>query len=329
MGQEKMNTTLATISVPVTIGIDIAKLHLDVHVLPERLVRPFSNDPDGIAALIAWITPMRPGRIVFEATGAYHHRLERALHHEGLPSVKINPLQARRFAQASGTRAKTDPVDAAMLARFGATLQPDIAPARDPAIDDLQELHTARRALVKDRTAALNRGKTLSLDLLKQHNQQQLAQINAQIAAIEREMLKRQAAHARLQRRLTILLSIPGLGAITASALLIEMPELGTLDPKQAASLAGLAPITRQSGAWQGKSFIQGGRAGLRHALYMPALVAIRFNPDLKVKYQALRQAGKPAKVALVAVMRKLLLLANALLRDDRLWGKQAPGMTL
>ena len=326
MGQEKMNTSLATISAPVTIGIDIAKPHLDVHVLPERLVRRFSNDRDGIAGLIAWITPMRPGRIVFEATGAYHRRLERALHQADLPSVKINPLQARRFAQASGTRAKTDPVDAAMLARFGATLQPDIAPAPDPALDALQELHAARQALVKDRTAALNRGKTLSLALLKQQNQRRLLQINAQIAAVDREILKRQAAHGGLQRRFTILMSIPGLGAITASALLVEMPELGTLEPKQAASLAGLAPITRQSGAWHGRSSIQGGRAGLRRALYMPALVAIRFNPDLKATYQALRQAGKPAKVALVAVMRKLLLLANALLRDDRAWSKQAPG---
>jgi transposase len=320
MGQEKMSQIVASTATDVTIGIDISKHHLDVHVFPEGLVHQFTNDRTGHAQLIAWIAPRRPTRVVFEATGAYHRGVERALAKAALPGVKVNPWQARRFAEASGRRVKTDPVDAAMLARFGATLQPDIRSVPDPAIDSLAELLAARRALVKDRTAALNRGKTLTLALLKRQNLQRLKQIEAQIADIDREHAAVLAKQDVLKARFDILLSIPGLGPVTALAMLIDMPELGTMDAKKAASLGGLAPITRQSGNWQGKSHIQGGRAQLRQTLYMPALVAIRFNPPLKATYLALRKAGKPAKVAIVAVMRKLLIIGNALLRDNRRW---------
>ena len=320
MGQEKMSIPLSPTTADVTIGIDISKDHLDVHAHPEGSVQQFANDCAGHAKLIAWITPKQPTRIVFEATGAYHRGLQKALANAALPGVKINPWQARRFAEATGCRAKTDAVDAAMLARFGATLQPEVRPAQDPAIDSMAELLAARRALVKNRTAALNRSKNLTLALLKRQNQQQLKQIEAQIKDIDREQATLVAKQDRFKARFDILLSIPGLGAVSALAMLIDMPELGTMDAKRTASLGGLAPITRQSGNWQGKSCIQGGRAQLRQALYMPALVAIRFNAPLKATYLALRQGGKPAKVAIVAIMRKLLIIANALLRDNRIW---------
>jgi transposase len=320
MGQEKMSQSLSPSPAQVTIGIDISKDHLDVHVHPEASSQQFTNDRTGHARLISWIKPKQPVRIIFEATGAYHRALQKALAEAALPGVKINPWQARRFAEATGKRVKTDPLDAAMLARFGATLQPDIPPARDPTIDSLAELLTARRALVKDRTAALNRGKNLTLPLLKRQNLEQLRQIDAQIEAIDREQATLVAKQQSLKARFDILLSIPGLGAVSVLAMLIDMPELGSLQPRQAASLSGLAPLTRQSGNWQGRSCIQGGRAALRQALYMPALVAIRFNPPLKAKYLALRKAGKPAKVAIVAVMRRLIIIANALLRDHRMW---------
>ena len=320
MGQEKMSIAVAHATDQITLGIDISKDHLEVHLHPERIVKQFANDRKGIAKLIAWITPRQPTRIIFEATGAYHRALEMALGNAALPAVKINPLRARRFADATGKRVKTDPIDAAMLARFGYTMQPDIPPARDETIDNLAELLAARRALVKDRTAALNRSKMLTLALLKRQAAQRLSQIETQIEAIDRKQAAIVAAHESLKARSDILVSIPGLGAATACALLIDMPELGGMDAKQTASLAGLAPVTRQSGNWRGKSFIQGGRATLRQALYMPALVAIRFNPPLKAKYLALRAAGKPAKVAIVAIMRKLLIIANALLRDNRNW---------
>jgi transposase len=319
-GQEKMSHPMAQASDEITIGIDISKEHLDIHLLPERIVRQFTNDREGHGKLMAWAAPYQPARIVFEATGRYHRALEMALGKAGLPAVKINPLQARRFAEATGKRVKTDPIDAAMLARFGAVMRPEIPSAKDETIDMLAELLTARRGLVKDRTAAANRGKSLTLAMLKRQCQQHRKQIDSQIEAIDREWMSVLAANPALKARLDILLSIPGVGPATAIALLVDMPELGTMDAKQAASLAGLAPVTRQSGTWKGKSFIQGGRASIRHAIYMPALVAIRFNPQLKEKYEALRRAGKLANVAIVAIMRKIVIIANALIRDDRKW---------
>ena len=321
MGQEKMSQPIAPADVEVTIGIDISKQTLDAHLWPDGDIRQFANDRKGHTGLIAWAAPHQPARLVFEATGSYHRALEMALGKAGLPAVKVNPLQARRFAEATGKRAKTDPVDAAMLARFGATLRPDIPPAKDETIDRLAELLAARRALVKDRTAAANRAKILTLALLKRQSTQHLAQIESQIGAIDQAWKSILDRCPALRARLDILLSIPGIGPATAIALLIDMPELGTMDAKQAASLAGLAPMTRQSGTWRGKSFIRGGRAALRQAIYRPALVAIRFNPPLKEKYEALRAAGKPAQVAIVAIMRKPIITANALIRDKREWG--------
>jgi transposase len=325
MGWEKMTKMLPQSAAPVTIGIDISKHTLDTHLYPQGLTQQFSNDPEGHRKLIAWAACKQPDHIIFEATGAYHRALEMALGKAGLPAVKINPLQARRFSEATGKRAKTDPVDAAMLARFGAALPPDIPRARDETIDRLAELFAARRALVKDKTAILNRHQGLTLALLKRQCDQRLKQIEADIDAIDKECKSILTANKTLKTRFDILLSVPGLGLVTALALLIDMPELGTpelgtMDAKQAASLAGLAPVTRQSGTWRGKSVIQGGRAPLRQAIYMPALVALRFNPPLKQKYEALRKAGKPAKVAIVAIMRKIIVLANALLKNGKTW---------
>jgi transposase len=307
---------------PSIIGIDISKDRLDVHRLPDGAAKRFTNDMAGHAALLDWLAQTRVARIVYEPTGAYHRALEQALAAKGLPLAKVNPRQARRFAEATGKLAKTDRADAAMLARMGLALAPDTRPLPSQILRDLKELHLARQALMKDWTAAKNREKSLRLPLLKRQNQKRQRQIETQIAAVEAEIASRIAANAELAERLAILESIPGIAKITACALLIEMPELGTLDGKQAASLAGLAPITRQSGRWTGRAFIRGGRASLRQALYMPALVATRFNPQLKAKYHQLITAGKPTKVALTAIMRKLIVLANALLRQRRNWAE-------
>ena len=175
---------------------------------------------------------------------------------------------------------------------------------------------------MKDRTATNNRAKTLTIDLLKRQAAQRLRQIALQLDALDAQARAMIAHDPVLARRLAILTSIPGLGEITAIALIADMPELGSMDPKQAASLAGLAPVARQSGTWRGKSFIRGGRAHLRQALYMPALVAARFNPDLRARFNTMIAAGKPAKVAITALMRRLVVLANALLRDDRTWAE-------
>ena len=307
-------------SIPQTAGIDIAKDHLDVCLCPDGATRHFPNDAKGHRALIAWLAAYSIQRVVFEATGAYHRTLERCLAASGLPLAKINPRHARRFAEALGQLAKTDRLDAALLARFGALLEPPIRPVLSPSLDAMKELLVARQALMKDRTAALNRQKIVRSPLLRRHLDQRLRQIARQLAAVDAQLQSLCLADAALAPRLAILMSIPGIAQATALSLLVEMPELGSLDQRQAASLAGVAPMARDSGTSRGRRTIGGGRANVRQALFMPALVAARFNPDLEAKYRALLAAGKPAKVALTAIMRKLIILANALLRDQRNW---------
>jgi transposase len=309
----------------VTIGVDISKDRLDVFLFPDNRSMQFTNAADGFEALIKWLDSRSGARIIYEATGPYHRAFERALAGEGLPLCKVNPKQARRFAEATGRLAKTDRVDAAMLARMGVALQTDLIEPVNQAIDEMRELLLARRALVKDRTAAKNRGHRLRSKLLKAQNATRLQQIETHLRAIDNALKSLAESNDPLKPQLDILVSIPGIAANTALCLLIDMPELGKMNNKQASALAGLAPMTRQSGKWSGKAWIMGGRSNLRQALYIPALVACRFNPDLKAKYDALRKAGKPAKVAIAAVMRKLLILANACLRRQGKWHQITP----
>jgi transposase len=288
-----------------TIGIDISKDTLDAHRPGTGETAQFPNSPAGLRALRRWIGAEMPDLVVFEATGACHAPLERSCAGV-LPLVKVNPLQARRFAQACGTRAKTDAVDARVLAMMGAAL--NLVPDRvgDENQPELKELQVARTALIKERTRLLNRLKTQTIALTRRQTKARIAQVKRQITELESALLSLLKECPKRARALDILCSIPGLGRVTAVAILIECPEIGTMGRKQIASLAGLAPMTRQSGQWRGKAFIQGGRKFLRDALYMPALVAARYNPDLQQKYQTMIQAGKPAKVVLTALMRKL-----------------------
>ena len=302
-----------------SIGVDISKSHLDVFRLEDGAARRFENSAAGFRALARWLGKAPVARIVFEPTGPYHKAFEAALG-ETFPLVKVNPLQARRFAEAHGTRAKTDVVDARMLARMGAAfdLEPQAPCSKETLV--LKELHVARAGLIKDRTRLRNRAQTQDVAILKRQTKARLAQVERQIAELDAEIAALIEAHQTTARNRDILCSMPGIGTVTAAAVLTLMPEIGALDRKQVASLTGLAPSTRQSGQWQGKAFIGGGRKPLRDALYMPALVAMRFNPDLKARYEHLRAAGKPAKVAIVAVMRKLIEMANALVKADRKW---------
>jgi len=307
-----------------TIGVDISKATLDAHRLSDSAAAQFSNDEAGFRALTAWLKGGDIARIVYEPTGPYHRDFEVALR-KGFPLTKVNPLQARRFAQSLGTRAKTDAVDARMLAMMGAALSLPPQPQMSGIQRDLKELHIARLALLKDRTRTLNRQGALTLGLLKRQAKARLKQLGAQLEAVDKAITDRLQSSPKTARATEIICSIPGLSKVSAAALLTKMPELGTLNNKQVSSLAGLAPMTRQSGQWRGKSFIGGGRKLLRNALYMPALVAMRHNPDLKSKYTALIGTGKPAKVALVALMRKLIILVNTLIREDREWEKNRP----
>ena len=309
-----------------TIGIDISKAHLDVFRLSDEQYARFDNTQDGHKALLAWLgKPENVDCIVYEPTGRYHRAIETLLSRQAYPLVRVNPLQARRFAQAMGVRAKTDKVDARMLASMGRALPKDERAIPSEKHNELKELQIARQALIKDRTAARNRGYGLSLKLLKRQNIKRLKQIQKDIEAIEAAMKDIMADDPKLNRHLDILCSIPGISTISAQAILVEMPEIGTLSPAAVTSLAGLAPFARESGQYKGKRFIYGGRKYLREALYMPALVASRYNPDMKHFYKRLTGKGKPGKLALTAVMRKLIILANALIKQDRMWTEIRP----
>ena len=303
-----------------TVGIDISKAHLDAHAAPEGRTARFSNDAIGFRKLIAWIGP-ETARVAYEPSGPWHRDFEDALLKAGLPLYSINPYHVRCFARSRGRRAKTDAVDAQTLATMAEAID-DLRPtaAKSSRDRDLSELHLVRDALVNDRKAIGNRGKHLRYPVAKQLNKRRLDQIERQLKRVEAEIRKLLEGRKDLKRRFEILTSIPGVSNVTAAGLIVLMPELGTLTGPRAASLAGLAPVTRESGAWKGRSFIQGGREKVRRLLYMPAVAAIRCNPDLGAKYTALRDAGKPAKVAITAVMRKLIVLANVLVQQDRLW---------
>ncbi|HEX4301850.1 MAG TPA: IS110 family transposase [Rhizomicrobium sp.] len=315
-----MDLTLAQ-----NVGVDISKDFLDVAFYPASQTQRFANDAKGLRALVKYLKPLQVKRVVFEATGAYHRLFERTLAQAGLPMVKVNPRQARSFREALGKLAKTDRCDAAMLAHMGASLALEPRPVVSKTLDEMKELLKARDALIKDRVAALNREKTALSALVKTQNVARLRQIASQIKAIDQRQKELRRTDPDLSEPFDILKSIPSFGDVTANALLIEMSELGSLNEEQASSLSGLAPVANDSGKSSGRRSIRGGRARVRSALYMAALSAIRFHPEYSVKYKAMIKAGKPAKVALVAIMRKLLILANALLRDRRKWTRSAP----
>ncbi len=302
-----------------SIGIDISKDHLDVHRLSDGVARQFKNTKMGFRALRQWIGPDHPARVVYEPTGAYHGAFEQACAGH-LPLVKVNPLQARRFAQSCGVRAKTDAVDARMLAAMGAALilQADAPVAKDQ--HKIKELQLARSALVKDKTRLQNQLSQQNHPLARRLTRARLRQVKTHLQQIDMALRKQLQACPKRRRSLTLIKTIPGIGDVVANTLLAEMPEIGTLTKKAVASLAGVAPMTRQSGRWKGRDSISGGRKPLRDALYMSALVAIRHNPEMVLQYTKLKTKGKPAKVAIVAIMRKIIIIANTLVKEDRKW---------
>lgn len=302
-----------------TIGVDISKDKLDVHRLRDGTFAQFPNTKGGFTALRRWIGTVMPTRVVYEPTGAYHGAFEVALA-DHLPLVKVNPKHARRFAESRGNLAKTDRADARVLAQMGAahTLAPDTPAAKDRPL--LRELQSARTALVKEKVRVQNQLEKQGYTLTRKLSGRRLKLLEAQIVELDQAIRAQIETCPIRQRALQVIESIKGIGKVAAATIVIEMPEIGRLRKKAVAALAGVAPMTRQSGRWRGQAFIQGGRKPLRDALYMPALVAIRFNPDLKAQYDTMKAAGKPSKVAIIAVMRKLLILANTLVRENREW---------
>lgn len=305
-----------------TIGIDISKDTLDAYWLSNREHRQFCNDITGVKALTIWAHEAGIDRVIFESTGVYHRLIETALAQHGISFARVNPRQARRFCEGAGQLAKTDRVDAAMLARMGALLELKADQPKSETLQDLKQLATARQGLLKDRTAAKARLAATTHSLLSQQIKRRLKQIERDLTQVAQAIDAIVAADEDLAARAEILTSIPGIAKVTACAILTDMPELGQMTGKQAAKLAGLAPISRQSGKWQSKERIQGGRASIRKAIYLPAVVATRFNPDMKTKYEQLISTGKCKKLAITAVMRKLIVMANALIRDGRKWNE-------
>lgn len=301
------------------VGIDVSKAQLDVCLWPEGEARGFANDPQGLRDLVRWLRCKKPQAVGFEASGGYERALLAALCKADLPARRVNPARLRQFARAAGVFAKNDRIDAAMIARFCATL-PQREVHHDPALAELAELVTARRQLVEERTRCTNQASQTRIAILGRIAAQRIKRLSAEIALVEAEIARLVAANPELAQRQTIMRSVPGIGAATAATLTAFMPELGTMNARQAAALIGVAPFDCESGAFKGKRRIIGGRKPPRDALYMAALVASRKNYLMAVFYQRMCNAGKPPKVALVAIMRKLITTLNAMIKNNQTW---------
>jgi transposase len=304
----------------VYVGIDVCKVWLDVYVHPFGHAFRVSNDLVGFRALRKKLAPHAVALIVMEATGKYHRQAQRTLHAAGFRVAIVNPLRSRLFAEALGALAKTDKIDAKLLAILGQSLEPKALPPSSETIEELQEIVRARYSATADLTALTNRLGETKAAFLRRELKRQAKSLTARIKRFEAEIISRIKGDEALLRRYEILLSIPGIGPIAAATLLVELCELGQVSKKAIALLAGLAPLADDSGDTKGARHIRGGRAHARLALYMPAVAAIRYDAGFKAFYQRLLAANKKPKQALTAVMRKLLVLANALIRHDRIW---------
>ena len=301
------------------VGIDVSKDRLDVALRPSGEAFDVPRNAAGLDALAERLQPLAPSIVALEATGGFEQVAAAALAAAGLPVVVVNPAQVRAFAQALGQRAKSDPIDAAIIAHFAEATRPEVRPLPDEATRLLGDLVTRRRQIItmigaeKQREKRATRRTGKSIARLVKALEKELASVDTDIDdAVRGSPVWRQKED--------LLASVPGVGPVIARTLIAELPELGRLDRRQVAALAGLAPFTRQSGQWRGKSFIGGGRTSVRTALFMGAMVAKRHNPVLKAFFDRLVAAGKPKMVALVAVARKLLTILNAIIRDQKPW---------
>lgn len=304
----------------ITVGIDVSKARLDVYVHPSGAVFSLGNDDAGLAELVAHLGPINPDCIGLEATGGYEKLAAASLAELGLPVVVLNPAQVRHYAKAVGWRAKTDSIDARLIALFVAATTPELRTLPDAQSALLAALMARRRQLMGMLVAEKNRQGRLPPGKVRLSVARIIAALNAELAALDTDLGQIIEDSPVWRDKQDLLASVPGIGDKIARALLADLPELGQLDRRAIAALAGLAPFTRQSGQWRGKSFIAGGRAAPRSALFMGALVATRHNVPLKAFYQRLVAAGKPKRVAIIATARKLLTILNAIIRDNKPW---------
>jgi transposase len=304
------------------VGIDASKAWLDVASTPISTSFRVANNKKGHQALVKKLSGFQVAAVVIEATGKYHRGVQLFLHERGMPVCVVNPYRSRKFADALGELAKTDKIDAMVLARYAELVGPEAQVPASKAVAEMAELIHARNTAVAAQTALRNRlGAALS-SLLKREIRILLRSGAAHVKRLEKAIRAVITDNPELARRFRILTSIPGIGPIAAAGLVGMMAELGTLSSKQVAALVGVAPMNWDSGEMRGRRAIKGGRPAVRRLIYMAALSAVvrGANPDLKAFYEQLRRRGKPSKVAIVAAMRKLVILANTLVAQDRPW---------
>ena len=308
-----------------SVGIDVSKCWLDVHVSPADERLRVANNCAGIRQLKRWLSHFDLALIAIEATGKWHRHVHRSLVASSIRVALIDPLRVRRFAQAQGILAKTDRLDARVLALFAAMMNPSVRAPAPQIMAELAELVVARASAVEAQTALKNQRGAAEGKFLKRQLERRIDRAAKDIAALESEILRRIKTDNGLARRYAILTSIPSFGFAAAATLIACLAEIGGATAKQIGMLAGVAPIADQSGERDGVRVIWGGRPAVRRILYLAALSATRFNADMKAFYQRLRARGKPPKLALIAVARKLVILANTLISEDRTWQLRMP----
>jgi transposase len=303
----------------VYVGIDVSKDRLDVYVEPSGESFAVVRDGDGLASLIERLRPLAPRLVAVEATGGFEVVVAAAVGGAGLPLAIVNPAQVRHYAQALGKRAKTDKLDAAVIARFAAATQPEVRPLPDEATRLLADLVARRRQIVVMIGAERQRTKRLP-GRLQTSCERVIRVLEKELATLDQEIDTSVRGTPAWRANEDLLASVPGVGPVVARTMIAELPELGQLDRRRIASLVGVAPFTRQSGQWRGKAFIAGGRRSVRAILFLATMAAVRHNPVIRAFRQHLVDAGKPKMVAMVACMRKLLTILNAILRDQKPW---------
>jgi transposase len=304
----------------IIVGIDVSKDRLDVAVRPGGEVFAVERNAAGLELLVARLKELSLHIVALEATGGFETVVAAALAAAGLPVVIVNPAQIRDFAKAIGQRAKTDPIDAAVIAHFTEATKPEPRPLPDQATRLLADLVARRRQIIEMIVAERQREKRIAIPRLKKSITRLLKALEKELATVDTDIDDAVRGSPAWREKEDLLASVPGVGPAIARTLIAELPELGQLGRKEIAALAGLAPFTRQSGQWRGRSFIGGGRTTVRSAVFMGAMVGKKHNPVLKAFFDRLIAAGKPKMVALIAVARKLLTILNAILRDNRPW---------
>jgi transposase len=303
------------------VGIDVSKDRLDVHIHPIGEVLAFNRDEDGLGKLILHLTALPLAVVAIEATGRYEATAVAALALARMPVVVVNPKQVHNYAKALGFSAKTDLIDAAIIARFAEAVKPPIRSLPDAQTIHLADLLVRRRQIIqmiiaeKNRTARLDKGKPLQKSFARV-----IKVLAEELARLDGDIDKAVQASPLFLAKQDLMTSVPGIGKVIARTVLADMPQLGSLDRREAGALSGTVPWTRQSGQWRGKSMIGGGRTVSKTALFLAALSAQRYNPDLKIFAQRLRDRGIPKKAVIIAVARKLITILNAIIRDNTPW---------